>query len=138
MSKVDERRRTDDTRQRQRVDAIEKRAHRNLVALVRQCKAKGIDALAVKGSWAGALGYPQFMPDSLRWAEDGNGDGAIDLFDFDDAILSIARYLAAHGWAKSHQEAVWGYNHESAYVEGVLAYSTALKKTLGRSAPTTK
>lgn len=140
MSKADERRRTDAARQRQRVETIEKRAHRNLVALVRQCKAKGIDALAVKGSWAGALGYPQFMPDSLRWAEDGNGDGVIDLFNFDDAIASIGRYLAAHGWAKSHRDAVWGYNHEEAYVEGVLAYSAALEKKIAGPgpSPTTK
>lgn len=138
MAKVDERQRLDAERQARRVQTIEQRAHRNLVALVRQCKTKGIDPLTVKGSWAGALGFPQFMPASLRWAEDGDGDGAIDLYDFDDAIASVARYLAAHGWAKSPRQAVWGYNHEDAYVDGVLAYATALKKALASPPPATK
>ena len=130
MAKLDERARATPAQQERRVDTIEKRAHQNLVTLARQCKAKGIDPLAVRGSWAGALGYPQFMPASLRWADDGNGDGVIDLFDFDDAIFSVGRYLSAHGWAKSPKQAVWDYNHEDAYVEGVLAYSAALKTKL--------
>jgi membrane-bound lytic murein transglycosylase B len=116
--------------QKKRVDTIKERARRNLIALVRQCKAKGIDPLEVKGSWAGALGFPQFMPASLRWADDGNGDGKIDLFDIDDAIASIGKYLEQHGYKKSPYEAVYGYNHEDAYVKGVLAYGAALKKLL--------
>jgi membrane-bound lytic murein transglycosylase B len=116
----------DRERQRKRAEQVRARAYLNLVALVRQCKAKGMDPLAVKGSWAGALGYPQFMPASLRWAEDGDADGRIDLFDFDDAIASVARYLEAHGWARSQSRAVWAYNHEDAYVQGVLAYAAAL------------
>lgn len=117
-----------------RVARIRERAQRNLLALVRQCKARGIDPLAVKGSWAGALGFPQFMPASLRWAEDGDGDGKIDLFTFSDSIASIGRYLAAHGFAKSREKAVWGYNHEDAYVKGVLAFADALRSELAAGA----
>jgi membrane-bound lytic murein transglycosylase B len=127
MTKADEQSQTDDAKQKRRVFAIKDRAHKNLLALLRQCKAKGLDPLAVKGSWAGALGYPQFMPASLRWADDGNDDGRIDLFDFDDAIFSVGRYLAEHGWAHKPKQAVWGYNHEDAYVQGVLAFADALK-----------
>jgi membrane-bound lytic murein transglycosylase B len=108
------------------VRVIHERARKNLLALVRQCKARGIDPLTVKGSWAGALGFPQFMPFSLRWAEDGDGDGKIDLYTFDDSIASIANYLEQHGWARSAERAVWDYNHEDAYVKGVLAFSKAL------------
>lgn len=137
LSRAEERRQLDPERHERRVEAIERRARRNLVALVRQCRAKGIDPLTVKGSWAGALGYPQFMPASLRWADDGDGDGRIDLFDFDDAIFSVARYLAEHGWATSREGAVWAYNHEDAYVKGVLAYAQALERRLAtkRAAP---
>ncbi len=113
--------------QARRVETIRSRARKNLLALVRQCKTRGIDPLAVKGSWAGALGFPQFMPASLRWAEDGNGDGKIDLFDMDDAIASVGRYLSSAGFKKSARDAVYDYNHEAAYVEGVLAFAAALK-----------
>lgn len=134
LTRPAERKGFDPAAQARRVETVRARALHNLVALVRQCKAQGMDPLAVKGSWAGALGYPQFMPASLRWAEDGDGDGRIDLFDFDDAIASVGNYLAAHGWAKSHTQAVWGYNHEDAYVKGVLAYAAALQAHLGGGA----
>lgn len=123
----------DSAAQARRVATIRERARRNLLALVRQCKGRGIDALAVRGSWAGALGFPQFMPASLRWAEDGNGDGRIDLFDFDDSIASVGRYLAEHGFAASAAKSVWEYNHENAYVQGVLAFAQALKLDLKRA-----
>ena len=113
--------------QARRVETIRSRARKNLVALVRQCKTRGIDPLGVKGSWAGALGFPQFMPASLRWAEDGNGDGKIDLFEMDDAIASVGRYLSSAGFKKSARDAVYDYNHEEAYVQGVLAFAAALK-----------
>ncbi|HEY3446282.1 MAG TPA: lytic murein transglycosylase [Myxococcales bacterium] len=124
----------DEAKQAQRVNTIRDRAQKNLLALVRQCKARGIDPLTVKGSWAGALGFPQFMPASLRWAEDGDGDGKIDLFTFDDSIASIANYLEQHGYAKSAEKAVWAYNHEDAYVKGVLAFGQALKEELAKPA----
>ncbi len=116
--------------QARRIETIRSRARRNLLALVRQCKARGIDTLEVKGSWAGALGYPQFMPASLRWAEDGDGDGRIDLFSFDDSIASVGRYLSENGFKANREQGVWEYNHEAAYVQGVLAYADALKKRL--------
>jgi membrane-bound lytic murein transglycosylase B len=60
----------------------------------------GIDPLAIKGSYAGAMGLPQFMPSSYRrHAVDFDGDGAIDLAGSPaDAIASVARYLKDHGW----------------------------------------
>jgi membrane-bound lytic murein transglycosylase B len=60
----------------------------------------GIDALSIKGSYAGAVGLPQFMPSSYRkYAVDYDGDGAIDLLGSPaDAIGSVASYLKAFGW----------------------------------------
>jgi membrane-bound lytic murein transglycosylase B len=54
----------------------------------------------VLGSYAGAMGYGQFMPSSFRkYAVDFDGDGHIDVInDIDDAIGSIANYLKGHGW----------------------------------------
>jgi membrane-bound lytic murein transglycosylase B len=60
----------------------------------------GIDPLLIKGSYAGAVGLPQFMPSSYRrYAVDYDGDGAIDLLGSPaDAIGSIASYMKAFGW----------------------------------------
>ncbi len=130
LASAAEKRLFDPKRQAEKIAVVQERARRNLVILMRQCKAKGMDPLSVKGSWAGALGFPQFMPASLRWAEDGDGDGKIDLYTFDDSIASIARYLDENGFAKDRAKAVWAYNHEDGYVKGVLAYADALKKEL--------
>jgi len=60
----------------------------------------GLDVFSVRGSYAGAIGIPQFMPGSLRrYAVDFDGDGAIDLSrNTADAIGSVANYLKRHGW----------------------------------------
>jgi len=60
----------------------------------------GIDPLAVLGSYAGAIGLPQFMPGSIRnYAVDFDGDGVINLRDSaTDAIGSVANFLTVHGW----------------------------------------
>lgn len=59
-----------------------------------------LDPLAVKGSYAGAMGPLQFMPSTyLRYAVDGNDDGTRNLFsDWDDIFASIAHYLHKCGW----------------------------------------
>ena len=63
---------------------------------------EGISASSVRGSFAGAIGLPQFMPGSInRWAVDFDDDGHIDLRGNPaDAIGSVAHYLAAFGWQK--------------------------------------
>lgn len=60
----------------------------------------GIDTLGLKGSFAGAIGIPQFMPGSYRrYAVDMDGDGQPDLSgSFADAIGSVANFLKSHGW----------------------------------------
>lgn len=59
-----------------------------------------IDPLEIKGSYAGAMGLPQFMPSSYRrYAVDFNQDAVIDLIGSPaDAIGSVASYLKAYGW----------------------------------------
>jgi peptidoglycan lytic transglycosylase B len=60
----------------------------------------GIDVFSVRGSYAGAIGIPQFMPGSYRrYAVDFDGNGVVDLSDSAaDAIGSVANYLKRHGW----------------------------------------
>lgn len=59
-----------------------------------------LDPLKVTGSYAGAMGVPQFMPSSYRlFAVDGDQDSKRDLWnDWDDILASIANYFAQHGW----------------------------------------
>ena len=60
----------------------------------------GMDPQALRGSYAGAMGWPQFMPSSwARFAIDFDGDSKIDLFNSPvDAIGSVANYFKAYGW----------------------------------------
>jgi membrane-bound lytic murein transglycosylase B len=59
-----------------------------------------IDTRSMTGSWAGAMGQPQFMPSSyLKWAQDFDGDGRIDIWrSVPDTMASIANYLKDWGW----------------------------------------
>jgi membrane-bound lytic murein transglycosylase B len=71
-----------------------------LAEFLKLCRENGLDAADVRGSYAGALGWPQFMPGSWRQhAVDFDGDGRIDLITSPvDAIGSVAHYLAEYGW----------------------------------------
>lgn len=59
-----------------------------------------LDPLAATGSYAGAMGMPQFMPSSyLSYAKDGNADGLTDIWsEITDVTASVANYLQRHGW----------------------------------------
>ena len=69
-------------------------------------REEALDPLTVRGSYAGAMGAPQFMPSSYRryavnGSLDGAGDRRRDLFDdWDDVIGSVANYFVAHGWQR--------------------------------------
>lgn len=71
-------------------------------------RENSLDPLAVKGSFAGAIGIPQFMPGSQRrYAVDFDGDQRVDLSDsVDDAIGSVGRFLEQHGWQAGQPIAV--------------------------------
>jgi membrane-bound lytic murein transglycosylase B len=60
----------------------------------------GLDPLSLKGSYAGAMGAPQFMPSNYRrYAVDADADGHIDLWtNWPDVCASVGNYLKEHGW----------------------------------------
>lgn len=117
-------------KQEERFARIRRRCVGNLVALLRHSKATGVDPLSLHGSWAGAIGYPQFMPASMPHAADGDGDGTIDLHSWPDAVMSVARYLKERGkygpTDAARRKALFSYNPIDSYVNGVIKYAEAI------------
>lgn len=74
----------------------------DFLLLVRE---EGMDAADATGSYAGAMGRPQFMPSSYRaYAVDSSADGKRDIWsDWADVIGSIANYFVRHGWKANEQ-----------------------------------
>ncbi len=81
---------------------------RELIAALQIAEAGHAPEAAMKSSWAGALGQPQFMPTNfLNHAADGDGDGRADIWRSEaDTIASIGNYLRHFGWVPGRD---WGY-----------------------------
>lgn len=92
------------------------------------------DILSVRGSWAGALGLPQFMPTSLKaFGADGDGDGRVDIHGDTDAVASVCNYLRKNGWtsvraSRDQRKVIWRYNHSPLYVDTVLDVSERISQ----------
>lgn len=73
---------------------------KELTAFLKLAKAGHVDPLAIKGSYAGAIGWPQFMPSNIsKLATDFDDDGVIDLYNNPvDAIGSVGKYFKESGW----------------------------------------
>lgn len=104
-------------------------ARRELQTYLKYCAAHRLDPFTYCGSWAGAMGFCQFLPSSLqRCGVSASGQGPVDLFTHDDAIFSIACYLHKSGFKRqnraSWRRAVYSYNHSDAYVETVLTLAS--------------
>jgi membrane-bound lytic murein transglycosylase B len=109
-------------------------AYTELKAYLNYTATQGLDPLSMSGSFAGALGIAQFIPSSvLQFAQDGNRDGKINLFDHEDAIESIANYLKENGWRPnlSREEAlgvILRYNNSTYYAETILKVAKAVSE----------
>ncbi len=79
-----------------------------LLAALRVLDSGHIPPERMRGSWAGAMGQPQFMPSNFeRLAVDFDGDGRRDIWDSSaDALGSIGHYLSRHGWREGEP---WGF-----------------------------
>jgi membrane-bound lytic murein transglycosylase B len=116
-----------------KADRKAKWAYRELKAFLSYVLKEEIDPRSVHGSYAGALGIPQFMPTNIvAYARDGDMDGHIDLFNHADAMASIASYLKRYGWKPGINQAkakqiVHRYNHSEYYVNTILKISARLK-----------
>ena len=108
-------------------------AYRELKALLRYTEKEDMDIFNITGSYAGAMGIPQFMPSNvIRFAADGNMDGRIDLFEHADAIASIANFLKKSGWYRGiddekAKKVIRRYNPSSYYIDTILQVAQKLK-----------
>ena len=92
----------------------------------------GLDPLSVRGSYAGAMGAPQFMPSNYRrYAVDAEADGRINLWtDWPDVCESVGNYLKEHGW--NHGEPVLSEASVAAdKVSDLDGRTLALSETVG-------
>ncbi len=104
-----------------------------LSALISLSDKLGLDPRSIYGSYAGAIGYAQFIPTSyVKFGVDGNDDGKADPFDMEDCIASIANYLKLSGWKEDatlerKRKAIWNYNHHDVYVNTIMMLYDRLK-----------
>ncbi|WP_299809154.1 lytic murein transglycosylase [uncultured Roseibium sp.] len=79
-----------------------------VIAALKILQNGDISRQAMKSSWGGAMGQPQFLPSSyLKYAVDFDGDGKRNIWTSEvDTMASIAHYLSEHGWVKDRD---WGY-----------------------------
>ena len=107
-------------------------AREEVLALIRLAEQWQVSPLTVKGSAAGAMGWCQFMPTSIeKWGADASGDNRVDLNNPLDAIASVGRYLAEHGWVKGLErgqqlEVILTYNKSTPYAEAILKLAAKL------------
>jgi membrane-bound lytic murein transglycosylase B len=104
---------------------------RELEQFILLTREEGLDARSLKGSYAGAMGIPQFIASSYRaYAVDFDGDRVRDLIGSPvDAIGSVANYLGEHGWRR-HEEVVFPVRVSGAGYRSLLAKGLEPKTTL--------
>jgi len=95
-------------------------------------REESLDPLDPRGSYAGAMGIPQFMPSSVRaYAVDGDGDGRRDLWaSWSDVFASVANYLVLHGW-RSGEPVMAPADVTDADLAGIEFGKVALTETVG-------
>jgi len=108
-------------------------AYHELKSLILYAENNRLDPLEIPGSIYGAIGLCQFMPSNVpAYGVDADGDGRIDLFDRDEALHSIGKYLSRHGWRcnitrKRQHRVVMAYNHSHIYANTVLSIAEKLR-----------
>ncbi|MDO5640008.1 MAG: lytic murein transglycosylase B [Neisseria sp.] len=95
-------------------------------------KAEKRDIFSFKGSYAGAMGMPQFMPSSFRkYAVDYDGDGFHDIWNnVGDVAASVANYMKAHGWKTNGKMVVPVSLTITQELQNIIDEKTALTRTV--------
>lgn len=101
----------------------------NLKCFLKTCYKFQIDPFSVKGSWAGAVGLPQFMPYSFVFLVDGDKDGVINItWNHIDALFSIGNFFKENGWnSKKLEKSIMKYNKSKRYAKTVIKYAKLIE-----------
>lgn len=110
---------------------------KELGELLKICYANDIDPHSIKGSYAGAFGYGQFIPSSFNhYAVDFDGDGVRHHLEWPDVLGSVANYLRKNGYkagderfekGSSIYKSIFAYNHSDNYVGVILELRREIK-----------
>lgn len=118
---------------RQRSEEKSAWALKELIALSKIYRRNPAQAKDLLGSFAGAFGIPQFLPSSyLQWAKSFHHQRkSPNLFHMEDAVISVANYLASNGWSNERIEdqknAIYHYNRSTSYTKIILKIMEELK-----------
>jgi len=123
---------------RRRADTLQGLFLKHTAATLDVAQDLSLDTLDLRGSSAGAIGLPQFLPGNVAlYGVDGDRDGAVNLFVPADSIYSVARFLKEHGWnqqksltTKDKRAVLRNYNRSEPYVSTVLALSQNLERDI--------
>ena len=112
-----------------RAEFFQKELHEFLL----MAKEEKRDVFSFKGSYAGAMGIPQFMPSSFRkYAVDYDGDGLRDIWNnVGDVAASVANYMKAHGWQANGKMVVPVTLTITQELQNIIDEKTALTRSVG-------
>jgi len=108
-------------------------AYNELKCFLTILRDETLDPLEVKGSHAGALGMPQFIPSSYLTFAIRKSGFETWLSSKEEALLSIANYLSLNGWKKKmsveqKRKVLWSYNHSEPYIETILMVANQIRQ----------
>jgi membrane-bound lytic murein transglycosylase B len=108
-------------------------AYNELKCFLTILRDETLDPLEVKGSHAGALGMPQFIPSSYLTFAIRKSGFETWLSSKEEALLSIANYLSLNGWKKKmsveqKRKVLWSYNHSEPYIETILTVAAKIRE----------
>ncbi|MET0357936.1 MAG: lytic murein transglycosylase, partial [Pararhizobium sp.] len=108
---------------------------RELISALHILESGDVNEADMRGSWAGAMGQPQFLPSSfLQYAVDFDGDGRRDIWNsVPDVLGSIAHYLSEKGWQRGRD---WGFEVSIPQNVSCAQEGSDLAKPLGQWAAT--
>jgi membrane-bound lytic murein transglycosylase B len=112
----------------------------HVLAVSKVAQYLGVHPLELRGSSAGAIGFPQFLPGNyFKYGVDGDEDGKIDLFSAIDSIYSVANFLKSKGWkgsqlhSKANKLAILEYNRSEPYYHTVIKFAEYFNNNLIKS-----
>lgn len=123
---------------RDRAQYLENTFLPEIPALIEISKRNQVDIFEMRGSIAGAMGLPQFLPSALlKFGLDADRNGLVSLHNETDALWSAANYLGSYGFRGSlpleeKRAILWHYNKSDAYIDTILAVSRGISYALAR------